>query len=260
MPGLFKFLHSADLPRVLENETIRICSASYYRSEFEAMEEGARDPTINDPLEGLVHQVQELGCAGPGQQRLLRTMGMNVSPDSALHYAVGSRGNAIVEQTNDFHMFCLAAHTLDELVPEFCTRHAYRPGAPVYDACVELLDEHALAELLYSPATQILNLQGRGHNIPLGLVFPRLALSPVEYRQNVVTFADEAPDPSPFLKRPELAWQHEFRFAFDPANVDDIAKCRAQTGFPGAAPDPAMIVHVPGLSSLMRPIDIRPYF
>ncbi len=197
MPALYKFLHSCDLSKVLEDETIRICSSSYFRKEYEAMEEATRDPTINDPYEGVVHQVQRTAGGGPGQQKLLRMMGLNVGPDSPLYYGVGFQGNVIIERTKDFHMFCLASQSLEELVPEFCAFHPTRPGAPIYDACLELLDAQALGELLVQPDTVILNLQGRGHEIPLGWIFPRIALRPVEYRNTVVEFSEDAPAARP---------------------------------------------------------------
>lgn len=244
--------------RLLEDETIRVCSASYYRHEYEMMEEGRRDPTINDPHEGYVYQIQGLD-GGPGMQRLASFLGMNVGPQDPLYYGVGCRGNTIIDYVKDFHMFCLADGPLQELVPEFCKPHAHRPGAPVYDACLELLDEQELGNALYGPGTVILNLQQKGFDIPLGWILPRCALRSVKYDKIEVGFDTEAPEPSPFLKRADLAWQREVRFAFDAAEQADVDAIRTEFGFPGASPDSAMIVRVPGLSKMLRRIDVRKY-
>ncbi len=229
---LYKFMHAKDLPSWCEAQTIVISSAEYYRQAYYEME--VPDAFINDPREGQATWKQ----AGD------YIAGMPFSANEAAFFdQLGGppRGAAIGVTQNfrskPFHMFCLATGDPAALISAFGAVKAPDGTVSPYDACVHVLD---LPLLLDRVLNQGVTMVGGQPGPAMRDLFDQVAADDVVYEKTVRLSTEPRPNGHPFRKDEKFRNQREVRGVFRPR----------------ARPPERLIVHVPGLRSIIRVVDL----
>jgi hypothetical protein len=215
--GFYKFLDTRDIDRVIVDGTLKVSSASHYRT----LDEG-KWGAIADPLEAAsLLTVPDNFVIRENSPELEIANKANIGLGAFQKFAAVSGGGQInisgakfIHATTELFIYSAAVGDLNRLTAEMCVK-AERP----YNACLKIADMGALRERIFDTG------RIRGLDCKVSDLFEPGLIQRVEYEDRTRDIR-EGPvvEPSPFKKETRFKSQSEVRLLLVPKSTASIPR------------------------------------
>jgi hypothetical protein len=223
MGGVYKFLHSRDIDRLLIDGTVRVSSLSYFKRL-----EGAQ--WIADKLEGGVQipigRAIAFGVGGNAEKQLRDTApaGHRLPIEGSGGAMFTVSGITFEFSHPEVYIFCASIGELNTLRPNMTG-----PESADYNACVRIMHFDQLAHRILYPGWIIAPYRARANAVFGGVRFERVSYVNVIREPG----SPKLPQPSPFVKHSTFSAQSEIRIVLYPLTNAPVAEANLIIQVPG---------------------------